>query len=174
MGSYNTKYEFEDFDLKKNFVKEEIAQALNSCEYVTSAHVSEVSFVYYSSFVIATNVTSRSRKESDFAVAEFTAQCRLSSNSSLVDVKPLITESFAQFLNTTVHLKIEGIIYISEAYKEKFKKHFKIMNDERFMAPPNATEFERIMTDENKSYCRNENQWTSWYSTDNVTNGSDF
>ena len=159
--------------MKKNIVKEEIFQALNSNEYVTSTHVSEVSFVN-TSLEIATSLTSRSNKESDFADAEFTAQCGLSSNSSVVDVKPLITESFSQFLNTTVYLKIEGIIYISEAYKEKFKKHFKIMNDERFMAPPNATEFERIMTDENKSYCRNENQWTSWYSTDNVTNGSDF
>ena len=128
------------------------------------------------SLVIETSAASRSNKESnnDFAVAEFTAQCGLSSNSSLVDVKSLITESFAKFLNTTVILRMEGIIYISEAYKQKVQNHLKIMNDERFMAPPNATEFERIMTDENKSYCRNENQWTPWYSTDNATSGSDF
>ena len=162
--------------MKKFIVKEEVVQALNSNEYVTSVHVSEVSFIN-TTLLIETSesgTASRSNKESDFAVAKFTAQCGLSPNSSSVDVKSLITESFSQFLNTTVHLEMEGIIYISEAYKQKFQKHFKIMNDERFMAPPNATEFERIMTDENKSYCRNENQWTPWYSTDNATNGSDF
>ena len=139
-------------------------------------HVSEVSFIN-TTLLIETSESGtarRSNKESDLAVAEFTAQCGLSPNSSSVDVKSLITESFSQFLNTTVHLEMEGIIYISEAHKQKFQKHFKIMNDERFMAPPNATEFERIMTDEKKSYCRNENQWTPWYSTDNAANGSDF
>ena len=120
------------------------------------------------------DAASRLDKTSDFVVVAFTAQCDLSSNSSSVDVESLITESFAKYLNTTVILKMEGIIYISEAYKQEVQNHLEIMNDKRFMAPPNATELERIMTDENKDYCRNENQWTPWYSTDNATSGSDF
>ena len=159
--------------MKKNIVKEEIFQALNSNEYVTSAHVSEVLFVN-TSLVIETSAASRSNKESDFAVAEFTAQCSLTSNSSSVDIESHITESFAKFLNTTVIMEMEGIIYISEAYKQKIQDHLEIMNDKRFIGQPNATEFERIMTDENKSYCKNLNQWTQWYSTDNATSGSDF
>ena len=119
-----------------------------------------------------TSLTSRSN--TNFAVVEFTAQCTLTSNSSSLDIESLITESFAKFLNTTVILKMEGIIYISEAYKQKVQNHLEIMNDEHFMAPPNAKEFKRIMTDENKSYCKNFNQWTQWHSTDNATSGSDF
>ena len=69
---------------------------------------------------------------------------------------------------------MEGIIYISEAYKQNVQNHLEIMNDERFMAPPNAKEFINIMTDENKSYCKNLNQWTQWYSTDDAISGSDF
>lgn len=165
--------------MKTHIIKDEITQALNSNEYVISTQIGEVVFADTSPLLeTIPSEASRSDKQSNFELVKFTAQCALSSNLSSVDVKSLITESFAQFLNTTVHLEMEGIIYISEAYlketKEKVEKHLTLMNDKRFMAPPNATEFQRIMTDENKSYCRNKNQWTPWYSTDNATNGSDF
>ena len=163
-----------DFHFKKYIVREEINQALTSNEYVKSTEVREVSFSNTTLRIETGQTGLAGRSDQNSYFVEFTAQCGLSSNSSSIDVKSLITESFARFLNTTVRLEMEGIIYISEKYKEKFQKHFKKMNEERFMAPPNHTEFERIMTDENKDYCRNENQWTPWFSTDNATNGSDF
>ena len=146
--------------MKTGSVKDEIVQALNSNEYVMSTQIGDVAFAN-TSLPMETNrasKASRSDNESKFVLVTFTAKCALSPNSSTVDVKTLITESFANFLNTTVILKMEGIIYISEAFKQKIQTHLEIMNDVRFMAPPNATEFERIMTDENKNYCRNGNQ----------------
>ena len=166
--------------MKTLIIKDEIVQALNSNEYVISTQIGEVEFTNTSPTLRNNRASeaSRSDQESKPTFVKFTAQCALSPNSSTVDVKSLITESFARFLNTTVHLKMEGIIYISEGYikekKEKIEEHLKIVDYEHFMAPPNATEFQWIMTDENKSYCRNENQWTPWYSTDNATSGSDF
>ena len=159
----------------KNRIRDEITQALNSNEYVISTQIGKVAFADRSPLLeTIAREASRSDKESNFALVKFTAQCALSSNSSSVDVESLITESFAQFLNTTVHLEMEGIIYISEAFKQKIQDHLSIMNNKHFLSAPDAEEFDRIMTDDDKSYCKNDNQWTSWFSTDDVTDGSDL
>ena len=49
------------------------------------------------------------------------------------------------------------------------------MTSEELFVPPNATELERIMTDYDENHnCFGSNRWTDWYSTSNITNGSDF
>ena len=161
--------------MKNELVKDEIEQALFSNQYVQSVRIGEVSFSNTSltADTNKTSLTGRSDKENfNLAVIDFTAQCDLSSNSSSVDVKSLITESFGNFLNTTVHLKMEGIIYISEAHKKKIQDH--LTKNEGFLSAPDADEFNRIITDDNKSYCKNSHQWTPWFSTYDVTDGSDF
>ena len=103
---------------------------------------------------------------------DFTAQCILFSNATSVDVEPLITESFALFLNTTVELKIEGVIYFSEAYRKQILNHLDKTN--YLFDLPSEKEIKRIMTDDNKAFCKGNYQWTTWYSHDNVSNGNDF
>ena len=149
-------------------------QALSSNEYVKSVQLGEVLFIDSSMTSIQDEIglTRRSKHENlNLAIAKFTAHCSLDPNSKSVDVKSLITESFANFLNTTVTFNIAGIIYISEAHKQKIKNHLKISNN---FKPPTVEEFDKIMTDENKDYCRNNNQWTQWHSVDDAKNGSDF
>ena len=69
---------------------------------------------------------------------------------------------------------MEGIIYISEGYKQLIQNHLTIMDNKDFLSVPEADEFDRIMTNDDKSYCKNSHQWTSWFSTDDVSDGIDF
>ena len=69
-------------------------------------------------------------------------------------------------------LEIGGVIFISERHKLEIQKHVNITN--AIFKTPSPEEFERIMKDDNKDYCKDSNEWTQWYSADDATNGNDI
>ena len=149
--------------------------ALSSNEFVKTVEIGKITTSRDEIANKLARITRRSDSEnSNFTDIDFTAKCVLFSNATSVDVEPLITESFAKFLNTTVELKIEGVIYIAEGYRKKIQNHLNKINDPNLFHLPSEEEIYRIMTDDNKTYCKGDNQWTSWYSHDDATNGNDF
>ena len=164
--------ELEEFYLEKDNFSEQIILALNSSEYVKLVKLGEVLYRQSDTRIKRSESSSKNQLDQDyFNFVDFTAHCYLISNSTSDDVKSKITESCAQFLNKTMSFEIEGVIFVSNRQTLEIEKH---VNITEIFKPPNSTEFDRIMKDDNKTYCKNLNQWTSWYSFDNARNGSDI
>ena len=164
--------ELEDFSLQKDILSHQILQALNSSQYVQSVQLGDLAYRQAKSIFKRSENNSKDQFNKDnLNFIDFTAQCNLILHLSS-DFKSKITESCAQFLNQTVSLEIGGVIFISERHKLEIQKHVNITN--AIFKTPSPEEFERIMKDDNKDYCKDSNEWTQWYSADDATNGNDI
>ena len=164
--------ELEDFSLQKDILSHQILQALNSSQYVQSVQLGDLAYRQAKSIFKRSEINSKDQFNKDnLNFIDFTAQCNLILHLSS-DFKSKITESCAQFLNQTVSLEIGGVIFISERHKLEIQKHVNITN--AIFKTPSPEEFERIMKDDNKDYCKDSNEWTQWYSADDATNGNDI
>ena len=164
--------ELEDFSLQKDILSHQILQALNSSQYVQSVQLGDLAYRQAKSIFKRSENNSKDQFNKDnLNFIDFTAQCNLILHLSS-DVKSKITESCAQFLNRTVSLEIGGVIFISKRQQRIVEKHVNISNE--IFEPPTVEEFERIMKDDNKSYCKDFYKWTPWYSLDDATNGNDI
>ena len=172
-GAFDTELKLEDFPLQKEILGHQISLALNSSQYVKSVQLGDISYRKANGRFKRSDFNSKDQSnQDDFNFIDFTAQCNLISNLMSDDVKSKITESCAQFLNRTVSLEIGGVIFISKRQQRIVEKHVNISNE--IFEPPTVEEFERIMKDDNKSYCKDFYKWTPWYSLDDATNGNDI